>query len=641
MRTPTGGTHVYFKNPDQVGNTTGSLFGPGIDTKCVGGYVVAPGSVRLEGTYEIVNDAAIAEIPERLRLAANKPKLTLPAKPIGTKPGNLAKRVSALLAKCPPAISGEGGHDRTLATACAVGPGFNLDPEEAYAWLVEYNTRCQPPWSEKELRHKVDDAYKVEPRRGWLLEEKRPQLKHLQQPVPAHTDADAPLADVIPINGGRVLLPGIFPDSISSIRTLINDHLGLLLGSAEPLRINDMSGAIEQGKKTFDIADLVTEIRIAAEDKIHYDTRKVDEITGRPIRAMLKLHNDDLKSVIVKQARANHYSPVQEWLQALPKVDPGAIAMASSEGLGITDELSLLLWRKWLIGCVARAMDPGCQLDTVLTLVAPKGGERKSSLFRALVGNEWFSDTYLDMVGPKRENAYMQLHSVWIYEVPELETASSRRERSMMKSFITSRFDKFRAPYDATVLPHPRAVALGATTNSLDFLSSNDTAFNRRFWPIKITGMLDDALVAGLRRQIWAEALSAFRSGEPWHLDGTLEASVLLLASRHEELAEEDAWAPIVQAYVSAPPRAKSALRLADIMRVALRMEMSKLNMSDQRRVGAILAGLGWVSRRRPWIKGAEKETRWVDGHHPDGVQTPYDGPDGARQNPQQSWHDK
>jgi hypothetical protein len=36
--------------------------------------------------------------------------------------------------------------------------GFGLSREHALKFLEIYNTRCQPPWSAKELEHKVDDA---------------------------------------------------------------------------------------------------------------------------------------------------------------------------------------------------------------------------------------------------------------------------------------------------------------------------------------------------------------------------------------------------------------------------------------------------------------------------------------------------
>ncbi|MBX3497772.1 MAG: DUF3987 domain-containing protein, partial [Parvibaculum sp.] len=78
----------------------------------------------------------------------------------------------------PPAISGSGGHSQTYAAATAMVHGFGLDPETALTLLVDrYNPRCQPPWSEKELRHKVSDAASKPHDRphGWLRDAEKPE----------------------------------------------------------------------------------------------------------------------------------------------------------------------------------------------------------------------------------------------------------------------------------------------------------------------------------------------------------------------------------------------------------------------------------------------------------------------------------
>lgn len=80
------------------------------------------------------------------------------------------RRAIAYLDRCEPAISGSKGHNQAFKAACKIGPGFDLDPDVAFRLLRDhYNPRCVPEWSEAELRHKVDDAYANEPKRGWLL----------------------------------------------------------------------------------------------------------------------------------------------------------------------------------------------------------------------------------------------------------------------------------------------------------------------------------------------------------------------------------------------------------------------------------------------------------------------------------------
>lgn len=67
-------------------------------------------------------------------------------------------RARLYLRKCPLAISGQGGHRAAFRVACAVVRGFELDEAEALAVLQEWNRGCQPPWSEAELRHKIQSA---------------------------------------------------------------------------------------------------------------------------------------------------------------------------------------------------------------------------------------------------------------------------------------------------------------------------------------------------------------------------------------------------------------------------------------------------------------------------------------------------
>ena len=67
-------------------------------------------------------------------------------------------RAAAYLAKIPPAVSGERGHDRTFHAACILVQGFDLSIDEAKPLLQQWNERCIPPWSLAEIEHKLADA---------------------------------------------------------------------------------------------------------------------------------------------------------------------------------------------------------------------------------------------------------------------------------------------------------------------------------------------------------------------------------------------------------------------------------------------------------------------------------------------------
>jgi len=82
-------------------------------------------------------------------------------------------RARAYLKKIPGAVSGQQGHTNTFVAALKVIRGFDLNDDEAYVVLSEWNETCSPPWTERELRHKIADAQKGSGERGNLLNENK------------------------------------------------------------------------------------------------------------------------------------------------------------------------------------------------------------------------------------------------------------------------------------------------------------------------------------------------------------------------------------------------------------------------------------------------------------------------------------
>jgi hypothetical protein len=58
----------------------------------------------------------------------------------------------------PPAISGSAGHLATWRVARVLVADFQLGDDDAMTLLREYSQRCQPPWSERELAHKLSSV---------------------------------------------------------------------------------------------------------------------------------------------------------------------------------------------------------------------------------------------------------------------------------------------------------------------------------------------------------------------------------------------------------------------------------------------------------------------------------------------------
>jgi len=81
-----------------------------------------------------------------------------------------AERARRYLAGVPPAIAGQHGDLHTFRVCCRLTRGFALADDEALHVLADWNARCVPPWSERELVDKVRRArrYGREPMGGLL-----------------------------------------------------------------------------------------------------------------------------------------------------------------------------------------------------------------------------------------------------------------------------------------------------------------------------------------------------------------------------------------------------------------------------------------------------------------------------------------
>lgn len=72
--------------------------------------------------------------------------------------GDIVERARSYLRALPPAIEGERGDAHTFRVCCRVARGFGLDDDQAIDALADWNERCVPPWSEQQLRAKLDHA---------------------------------------------------------------------------------------------------------------------------------------------------------------------------------------------------------------------------------------------------------------------------------------------------------------------------------------------------------------------------------------------------------------------------------------------------------------------------------------------------
>ncbi|QKW28678.1 bifunctional DNA primase/polymerase [Streptomyces seoulensis] len=123
-RTPSGGTHLYFTAPDAARLTsTAGTVADSVDTRAVGGYVVAAGSMLPTGTYEALNSIPAIVLPTWLH-AVLQPAPTAPSKPLRLPAVDGSRAaLAALEAECAVVAASPDGLRNVTLNRCAFKVG--------------------------------------------------------------------------------------------------------------------------------------------------------------------------------------------------------------------------------------------------------------------------------------------------------------------------------------------------------------------------------------------------------------------------------------------------------------------------------------------------------------------------------------
>jgi predicted P-loop ATPase len=265
---------------------------------------------------------------------------------------------------------------------------------------------------------------------------------------------------------------------------------------------------------------------------------------------------------------------------------------------------------KTLIAAVARAMKPGCKVDTMLILEGPQG-LRKSSLIAALVPDEaWFADDLGADIGDK--DAQQGMRGKWIVEFAEMANMARSQVRKV-KQFLSSRVDRYRPSYGHRTQDFPRQVIFIGTINPEGGGYLADRTGGRRFWPV-VCQRIDLARMQTERDQLWAEAVARYRQEEPWWLDSTTEA-----LAKEEQAARQfdNPWADRVSRFIEDLPPEKAGACWGDhraaALTVATTSEVFKAfegrepcarDMKDSKLISNAFVELGWTQGKQTLLSG-------------------------------------
>ena len=136
-----------------------------------------------------------------------------------------------------------------------------------------------------------------------------------------------------------------------------------------------------------------------------------------------------------------------------------------------------LFGRRWLISCIARALEPGCVADGAIVLEGTQG-IGKNRLVTSIFGDApWVQSIGAYKVGHDIE-ADRIAGSAWV--VHDDEMSVRRSEIDALKAWISRREDTYRPPYGRNLVTRPRRAVLICSTNRKQYLEDER---NRRFWP--------------------------------------------------------------------------------------------------------------------------------------------------------------
>lgn len=286
----------------------------------------------------------------------------------------------------------------------------------------------------------------------------------------------------------------------------------------------------------------------------------------------------------VAAKRPSH--PVRAFLSSLRWDRRPRIDSLCARALGNDGELERELLRKWLVSAIARAMKPGCKVDTMLVLQG-KQGARKSTFFSVL-GGDWFTDS-LDTGSGIDKDAILTAHRYWICEMAELDGITSKQDFNHLKALLSIQVDTLRRPYGMNPLELPRGFVFCGTANSDDFL--RDTTGARRKWIVEVRQSIDIELVRAERAQLWAEAVEAYRAGESWWFDDEATAQI---EDAQRSFTASDSREERVRSWLLS---VAGDVTMRRVLVECLGYEDRNIDRKAETAVGLILRKLGWDPR--------------------------------------------
>lgn len=324
----------------------------------------------------------------------------------------------------------------------------------------------------------------------------------------------------------------------------------------------------------------------------------------------MKLEHGELLRGLNAAAYDRRFDPLAEALEGLaqlwdgvPRLNTWLKQHGQIEDSGCEEYISAV-GRVFMVGSVARALSPGCQLDTVFAIEGA-GGAGKSTLFQVLadaVGAGLFADGVHDVSNPVALVEGTQ--GRWIVELAELAGIRRAQDVEALKAAITRREDTHRRPYDVLPRTLPRRFIFCATTNREQYLNDASGALMRRFLPVRTLATevspIDRKGLAEIAPQLWGEAVQAYKSGAKWHLNESDGEAYRQWGALRDLRRESGAFEEELTAYLRewVGDDQLSGRSLKDIAKAVGDFKAMEGDQASRNRLGETLRTLGMESRK-------------------------------------------
>ncbi len=266
------------------------------------------------------------------------------------------------------------------------------------------------------------------------------------------------------------------------------------------------------------------------EDMVEVDGQRLDDVTRSKLYLAMSLHKvpktyvDDCINVLASE---NTYHPVQDYLnqqiwdgqnhlEAMLRHIRGDGKFVTYED-GVKAPLHWLLIRRWLLGCVARALDgdktKAFKHQTPVLVFVGKQGLGKSSWVRWLASGIGYEFHRESPINPHNTDDIRSMVTKWLWEISELGSSLRKGDRDALKGLITQEWHTYRKPWGRASITKPTLCNFVGTINpETGFL--DDPTGHRRFLPIHVTDINRAYEKAVDVNQFWAQMVHLYRNGE-------------------------------------------------------------------------------------------------------------------------------